>query len=45
MLLTANGSVVATGNGTRGAIYALYAFAETVLGVDPWWRITGRPSR
>jgi hypothetical protein len=40
VLLTANGSIVATGNGTRGAIFALYALAETVLGVDPWWRIT-----
>eukprot|EP00040_Diaphanoeca_grandis_P030556 m.180759 g.180759 ORF g.180759 m.180759 type:complete len:817 (-) comp32035_c1_seq2:48-2498(-) len=31
-----NGSLIATGNGTRGAIYALYMFAEELLGVDPW---------
>jgi len=34
VLAVTNGSetaIVATGNGTRGAIYALYALAETVL--------------
>jgi len=40
VFVTANGSIVATGNGTRGAIYALYEFSEKVLGVDPWWRFT-----
>lgn len=43
MLTVQNGSstsIVATGNGTRGAIFALYTLAETVLGVDPWWRVT-----
>ena len=43
MLAVRNGSstsIVATGNGTRGAIFALYTLAETVLGVDPWWRVT-----
>lgn len=43
VLSVTNGSstaIVATGNGTRGAIYALYTLAEKVLGVDPWWRMT-----
>ena len=36
-----NGSLVATGNTTRGAIFALFEMAEVVLGVvDPWWRFT-----
>ena len=35
-----NGSIIAAGNGTRGAIYALYELADAVLGVDPWWRFT-----
>ena len=39
-MLAVNGSIVATGNTTRGAIYALYTLAEKVLGVDPWWRYT-----
>ncbi len=30
-------AIVATGTDVRGAIYAAYAFSETVLGVDPWW--------
>ena len=35
------GSLVATGNTTRGAIFALFEMAEVVLGVvDPWWRFT-----
>lgn len=29
-------AVVATGAGARGAIFAAYAFAEEVLGVNPW---------
>ena len=28
--------IVATGSGMRGAIYGAYAFAEEVLGVNPW---------
>ena len=43
VLAVTNGSstaIVATGNGTRGAIFALYTLAEKVLGVDPWWRMT-----
>lgn len=40
VIATTNGSIVATGNSTRGAIYALYEFAEKILGVDPWWRFT-----
>jgi hypothetical protein len=31
-------SIVATGTGDRGAIYGAYTFAETILGVEPWWR-------
>eukprot|EP00038_Savillea_parva_P011295 m.196480 g.196480 ORF g.196480 m.196480 type:complete len:864 (-) comp19831_c0_seq1:58-2649(-) len=40
VLTTSNGSIVVTGNTTRGAMYALYEFSEKVLGVDPWWRFT-----
>eukprot|EP00039_Didymoeca_costata_P032960 m.40100 g.40100 ORF g.40100 m.40100 type:complete len:827 (+) comp9627_c0_seq1:100-2580(+) len=36
-----NQSIVVTGNGTRGAIFALYTFSEQILGVDPWYRFTG----
>jgi hypothetical protein len=35
-----NGSLIATGNGTRGAIYALYTVAEKLLGVDPWYHFS-----
>ena len=30
-------AILATGADMRGTIYALYAFSEEVLGVDPWW--------
>ena len=30
-------AIVATGSDTRGAIYAAYALAEEILGVDPWY--------
>ena len=30
-------AIVATGNDMRGAIYAAYALAEEILGVDPWY--------
>ena len=30
--------VQAVGNGTRGAVFAAYAFSEHVLGVSPWYR-------
>ncbi len=30
-------AILATGADLRGSIYALYAFSEEVLGVDPWW--------
>lgn len=33
-------AVVAVGNGTRGAIFAAYAFAEHVLGVAPFHLFT-----
>ena len=35
--------VIAAGNGTRGAIYAAYAFSEAVLGVNPWYIINDDP--
>ena len=28
---------IATGNDIRGAIYAIYSFAEHILGVNPWY--------
>ena len=33
-------AVVAVGNGTRGALYAAFAFSEHVLGVSPWYRFS-----
>lgn len=40
-VIVRNGSdIVAVGNGTRGAIFALYELADKILGVDPWWRFT-----
>jgi hypothetical protein len=36
-------SLVATGSGVRGAIFGAYAFAEAVLGVNPWWIINDDP--
>jgi len=33
-------AVIAAGNGTRGAIYAAYAFSEHVLGVAPFYLFT-----
>ena len=33
-------AIVAVGNGTRGAVFAAYAFAEHVLGVTPFYRFT-----
>ena len=33
-------AVVAVGNGTRGAVYAAFAFSEHVLGVSPWYRFS-----
>jgi hypothetical protein len=36
----ASPAVVAVGNGTRGAIYAAYAFSENALGVSPWYRFS-----
>jgi hypothetical protein len=33
-------AVVAVGNGTRGAIFAAYAFSELVLGVSPFYKFT-----
>eukprot|EP01062_Namystynia_karyoxenos_P065311 TRINITY_DN5879_c0_g1_i1.p1 TRINITY_DN5879_c0_g1~~TRINITY_DN5879_c0_g1_i1.p1 ORF type:complete len:843 (+),score=292.85 TRINITY_DN5879_c0_g1_i1:230-2530(+) len=41
-VVEANGSVVATGNGTLGAVFALYTLSEVLLGVDPWYRFTER---
>ena len=33
-------AVVAVGNGTRGAVFAAFAFSETVLGVAPFHKFT-----
>lgn len=33
-------TIVLTGEGKRGPIYALYEFADTILGVDPYWAYT-----
>jgi hypothetical protein len=33
-------AIVAVGNGTRGAIFAAYAFSEMMLGVAPFYRFT-----
>ena len=34
---------VATGTGTRGAIYGGFSFSEHVLGVNPWYLINDDP--
>lgn len=36
----ANPAIVAVGNGTRGAVYAMYAFSELVLDVAPFHLFT-----
>jgi len=33
-------AIYVVGYDVRGTIYAIYAFAEEVLGVDPWWYFT-----
>ena len=39
-MVVRNGSLIATGNTTRGAIYALYTIAEELLKVDPWYHFS-----
>eukprot|EP01060_Flectonema_neradi_P018609 TRINITY_DN2547_c0_g2_i1.p1 TRINITY_DN2547_c0_g2~~TRINITY_DN2547_c0_g2_i1.p1 ORF type:complete len:828 (+),score=137.96 TRINITY_DN2547_c0_g2_i1:45-2528(+) len=38
---TMKNTLYITGNTTRGLIYGLYEFADSVLGVDPMYRFTG----
>lgn len=36
-------TIACIGDGNRGAMFALYALSETVLGVDPYWWFMERP--
>lgn len=43
--LVTSPAVVVVGNGTRGSVFAAYAFSQTVLGVAPFHLLTfGQPS-
>eukprot|EP01060_Flectonema_neradi_P018608 TRINITY_DN2547_c0_g1_i1.p1 TRINITY_DN2547_c0_g1~~TRINITY_DN2547_c0_g1_i1.p1 ORF type:complete len:827 (+),score=180.46 TRINITY_DN2547_c0_g1_i1:62-2542(+) len=41
MSTTLKNTLYITGNTTRGLVYGLYEFADSILGVDPLYRFTG----